>query len=96
MATVPAGGAVAYIRPGRIEEIIGICQWVARAVHYDRGRGDRATKERQQRIKAARRVTCPAAFVPSPKPQVWKVTRSVAVRVKVVSKVSSGELSVPV
>jgi hypothetical protein len=41
-------------------------------------------------------ITCPAAFVPPPKPHVWKVTVSAAVRVKVVSKTSSGELRVPV
>jgi hypothetical protein len=37
-----------------------------------------------------------AAFVPPPKPHVWKVTVSFAVSVKVVSKALSGEPRVPV
>jgi hypothetical protein len=41
-------------------------------------------------------IACPAALVPPPNPQVWKVTMLEEGSVKVVSKTLSGVASVPV
>src|ERR1022692_4556648 len=95
MATVPAGGQFPTKDQGALSRLSASAKGLPEPSTYMVAVATGPTKSAIRGSKPPAEITFPWAFVPPPKPHVWKVTVSEAASVKLASKTLCGLLKVP-